>query len=118
MTEFKHTSAAEAEEFLNKSAAEQALWIWMSARETNGEVARVKQELAAQGLEIQKARVQLSNHLDDHHDAELVLAGQRSTVDDIKKWGYRGTVFLAVLVTLFGGPTAVVHALHIFQAAK
>lgn len=83
--EFKHTTAAEMEEFLGRSPSEQSLRIWLNARETNGVVADITKELSNQGLEIQKARMDLSDHVNHNH-----LDGHE--MDELRKKGGIGQI--------------------------
>jgi hypothetical protein len=107
----KHTTAAEMDMFLQKSQASQLLEIWLNGRETNGSVAEVKRDLNEAKRTAEKTAVALSEHLAEQHEHELVVTA-------IKKWGYRGTVGLAVLVTAFGGPQAVMEAAKLVQAFR
>ena len=65
--DYRHTDAAEMESFLAKPQSAQLLEIWLNGRETNGHVAELRRDLDAQGLEIQKARVDLSKHAELPH---------------------------------------------------
>ena len=103
--EFKHTTAAEMEEFLSKTDAEQKLRIWLNGRETNGEVARAWREIASQGLEIQKVRLQLSNHIEKEKE-------EQEGIEYIKRWGRRGTGAILLAMALLGGIEAAVLIFH------
>lgn len=62
--EFKHTTVSEMDTFMAKSQASQLLEIWLNGRETNGEVAAQRARIEELGLELQKARHDLSEHLE------------------------------------------------------
>lgn len=109
---FKHTTAAEMEEFLARSPSEQALRIWLSARETNGHVADAQRAIAAQGKEIQAARYDLSEHLRDHVTIETV-----ARVNDMWRWFDRSRFFLVGVIPamLLLQPTFIALALWILE---
>lgn len=65
--DFQHTSAAEMEDFLSKTDAEQKLRIWLNGRETNGHVAEAFDRIAKQGSEIQRMWISLSDHMQRPH---------------------------------------------------
>lgn len=99
--EFKHTDAAEQEAFLGKTQASQLLEIWLNGRETNGHVAEAFRQIAAQGREMQKMWVSLSDHLEAEEREEAAL-------DFIKRWGARGTGLVLFALAVLGGIEAVV----------
>lgn len=68
----KHTDAFDMELFLSKPVSAQLLEIWLNGRETNGSIAEAKRDISAQGLEIQKARLALSEHVETHVTSQEV----------------------------------------------
>lgn len=103
--EFKHTDAAEMEDFLGKPQASQLLEIWLNGRETNGHVADAFDRIAAQGKEIQRIWLSLSNHLETEER-------EREGIEYIKRWGRRGTGLILFFLALLGGAEATVLIIH------
>lgn len=103
--EFKHTDASEMDAFMAKNQASQLLEIWLNGRETNGHVGDAFDRIAAQGREIQRIWVSLSDHIDKEKKNE-------DGIEYIKRWGRRGTGAILFVLALLGGAEATVLIIH------
>ena len=87
--EFKHTDAGEMEDFLSKNQTAQLLEIWLNGRETNGHVADAFSRIAAQGLEIQRIWVNMSEHAAaPHPDAQKFAQLEKQHNDLWSVWRF------------------------------
>lgn len=78
---------------MGKSVSAQMLEIWLNGRETNGSVADVKREIASQGTEIQKARINLSDHFKNHVGPE-----ETGVLRALNKWFSLGRIVLIAII--------------------